>query len=63
MRRELADEFEFSTLMWFDGLGAIKAFVGEDHEVSHVPTPARAVLSRFETRAAHFEVLERPPQH
>jgi hypothetical protein len=62
MLRELTDEFEFSTLMWFDGLDAIKAFMGEDYEVSRVPAPARAVLLRFDARAAHFEVLERRPQ-
>ena len=63
MRRELEHEFEFSTLMWFDGLNAIKAFMGEDYEVSHVPEAARAALSRFDARAAHFNVLERRPQN
>lgn len=62
MRRELADEFEFTTLMWFDSLDAVKAFMGEDYAVSHVPPQARAVLSRFDERAAHFDVLERKPQ-
>ena len=62
MRRELKDEFEFSTLTWLDGLDAIKAFIGDDYESSHVPAPAQAVLSRFDARAAHFEVLERRPQ-
>ena len=59
MRRELGDEVEFQTLMWFDSLDAIRAFVGEDYAVSHVPAAARAVLSRFDDRAAHFEVLDR----
>ena len=38
MRRDLEEEFEFSTLMWFDSLDAVRAFIGEDYEVSHVPT-------------------------
>ena len=59
MRRDLGDEVEFQTLMWFDSLDAIKAFMGEDYAVSHVPDAARAVLSRFDERAAHFEVLDR----
>ncbi len=37
MRRDLGDEVEFQTLMWFDSLDAIKAFMGEDYAVSHVP--------------------------
>ncbi len=62
MRRPANDEVEFQTLMWFDSLDAIRAFVGEDHTVSHVPAAARAVLSRFDERAAHFEVLDRREQ-
>lgn len=62
MRRDVGDEVEFQTLMWFDSLDAIIAFVGEDYAVSHVPAAARAVLARFDERAAHFEVLDRRPQ-
>ena len=46
----------------FDDLESIKAFTGEDYAVSHVPAPARAVLSRFDERAAHHEVVDRRPQ-
>ena len=62
MRRDAGGEVEFRTLMWFDSLEAIKAFVGEDYSVSHVPDEARAVLARFDGRAAHFEVLDRREQ-
>jgi antibiotic biosynthesis monooxygenase (ABM) superfamily enzyme len=62
MRRDLGDEVEFQTLMWFDSLDAIIAFMGEDYAVSHVPEAARAVLRRFDSHAAHFEVLDRRPQ-
>ena len=62
MRRDLGGEIEFSTLMWFDSLDSIRAFMGDDLEASHVPAEARAVLSRFDERAAHFEVLDRRPQ-
>ena len=62
MRRELGDEVEFQTLMWFESLDAIIAFVGEDYAVSHVPAAARSVLKRFDSHAAHFEVLDRRPQ-
>ena len=62
MRRELGDKIEFQTLMWFDDLDAVKAFVGEDYAVSHVPAAARAVLARFDERAAHYEVIDRREQ-
>ena len=62
MKRDLGDEIEFQTLMWFDGLDAIKAFIGEDYSVSHVPAAAQAVLARFDERAAHFDVLDRREQ-
>lgn len=62
MRRELGDEIEFQTLMWFDSLDSIKAFMGEDYAASHVPNAARAVLKRFESHSAHYEVVDRRTQ-
>jgi antibiotic biosynthesis monooxygenase (ABM) superfamily enzyme len=62
MKRDLGDEIEFATMMWFDSLDSIKAFVGEDCSVSHVPDAARAVLERFDERAAHYEVIDRREQ-
>ena len=62
MKRDLAGEIEFQTLMWFDSVDAIRAFMGEDYDVSHVPAAAQAVLSRFDERAAHFELLDRREQ-
>ena len=40
-RRDLHEEVEFTTIMWFDNPEAVKAFVGTDHEVAHVPASAR----------------------
>jgi antibiotic biosynthesis monooxygenase (ABM) superfamily enzyme len=62
MRRDLDGEIEFQTLMWFDDLDAIKAFMGEDYTLSHVPPEARAVLNSFDDRASHFEVIDRREQ-
>jgi antibiotic biosynthesis monooxygenase (ABM) superfamily enzyme len=62
MKRDLGNEVEFQTLMWFDSLDAIRAFIGEDYSVSHVPAAARAVLERFDERAAHFEVIDQRHQ-
>ena len=62
VRREVEDGFEFATIMWFEDLDAIRAFMGEDYETAHVPERARAVLSRFDERSAHYEVLDRRAQ-
>jgi hypothetical protein len=62
LRQELGNEVEFTTLMWFDSLDNVGAFMGEDYSVSHVPSAARAVLARFDERAAHCEVIDRRPQ-
>src|SRR4030042_4592544 len=55
-RRNLGDEVEFVTVMWFDSVEAVRAFAGEDYEVAVVPPKARALLSRFDARSQHYEV-------
>ena len=62
MRRDLDGEIEFQTMMWFDDLASVRAFMGEDYERSHVPAEARAVLNSFDDRAAHYEVIDRRDQ-
>ena len=62
LRRYVGDEVEFATIMWFDDLAAVKAFVGEDHGIAHVPAAARVILSRYDERAAHYDVFDRRDQ-
>jgi len=59
LRRELTNEVEFVTIMWFDDLKAVRAFAGEDYEVAVVPPHARALLSRFDERSQHYAVEEK----
>ena len=60
LRRIVGDEVEFTTIMWFDSLDSVKAFMGDDYEVAHVPAQARAVLSRFDERSQHYDALLEP---
>jgi hypothetical protein len=60
-RREADGEVEFVTIMWFDSLDAVRAFAGKNYEVAVVPPRARAVLSRFDPIAAHYETPVAPP--
>jgi len=62
IRRERESDVEFATLMWFDSLESVKAFMGDDYAVAHVPDAARAVLSDFDKRSTHYEVLDRREQ-
>jgi hypothetical protein len=48
------------TLTLFESLEAVRAFAGTDHEVAVVPPEARALLSRFDERSAHFDVVSKP---
>jgi len=57
LKMEHGDEIEFTTLMWFDSLDSVRAFMGEDYSVSHVPSEARAVLKHFDARAVHHSLL------
>jgi len=55
-RRDLENEVEFITLMWFESLDAVRVFAGEDYEVAVVPPKARELLLRFDARSQHYEV-------
>jgi len=55
-RRNVGEEVEFVTLMWFESIEAVRTFAGEDYEVAVVPPKARAILSRYDARSQHYEV-------
>ena len=56
LRRDVGDEVEFITIMWFDSIEAVRAFAGEDYELAVVPPKARALLARFDACSQHYEV-------
>jgi hypothetical protein len=55
-RRNIDDEVEFITVMWFDSIDAVHIFAGEDYETAVVPPKARELLSRFDARSQHYDV-------
>lgn len=61
VRRDLGTDVEFVTVMWFDSLDAVRAFAGDRYEIAVVPPKARALLSRFDERSAHYETIVPPP--
>jgi heme-degrading monooxygenase HmoA len=60
LRGEVEDGVEFVTLTLFESMDAVRAFAGEDHEVAVVPAEARRLLSRFDQRSRHYEVVIEP---
>jgi heme-degrading monooxygenase HmoA len=58
LRRDVGREVEFVTIMLFDTLDAVREFAGQDYEAAVVPEKARAVLSHFDERSQHYELIE-----
>ena len=56
LRREAGGEVEFSTVMWFESLDAVRTFAGPTYEQAVVPPAARALLSHFDATSAHYDV-------
>jgi heme-degrading monooxygenase HmoA len=57
LRRNLADETEFITLMMFDSIESVKTFAGENYQTAVVPDKARKLLKRFDATSQHYEVI------
>ena len=55
-RRDLGHEIEFITILFFDTLDDIKALTGPDYETAVIPAERKQHLSRFDTKAAHYDV-------
>ncbi len=57
MRRTLpGGDVEFITMILWDSLDDVKAVAGPDYETAVIPQERRQYLSRFDARAAHYEV-------
>lgn len=56
LRRTAGSEVEFITILLWDSIEAIRAVAGPEYERAVVPEERRKVLSRFDCKAAHYEV-------
>lgn len=59
LRRAEEKEVEFVTLTFFESLEAVKAFAGAAYETAVVPPEARQLLSRYDEKARHYELIEK----
>jgi antibiotic biosynthesis monooxygenase (ABM) superfamily enzyme len=60
LRRDAGGEVEFVVINFFESLHAVRAFAGDHYETAVFEPEAMALLSRFEPKAAHFEVIANP---
>jgi antibiotic biosynthesis monooxygenase (ABM) superfamily enzyme len=60
LRRDESVEVAFVTLTRFDDLEAVRAFAGDDYETPLIEPTARALLSRHDERAQHYETKSVP---
>ncbi|MGH8940526.1 MAG: antibiotic biosynthesis monooxygenase family protein, partial [Actinomycetes bacterium] len=56
LRRQDGDEVVFTSITFFTGMDAVRAFAGADHELAVVEDAARRALTRWDERVAHHEV-------
>jgi heme-degrading monooxygenase HmoA len=56
LRRNSGDDVEFVTIILWESIDAVRAVAGPDFEKAVIPEERRPYLSRYEDRAAHYEV-------
>ncbi|NJW52007.1 antibiotic biosynthesis monooxygenase [Salinimicrobium oceani] len=57
LQREIDEEVEFTTMIWFSDLAAVKKLTGEDFETAFIPEEARALLSHFDEKVRHSHLI------
>jgi heme-degrading monooxygenase HmoA len=60
LRRRCGKEIEFITVMLWDSFEALREFTGPDYEQAIVPMERRKLLSHYDERSAHYEILIKP---
>lgn len=61
LRREAPNnEVEFITITHFTDIHAVKAFAGEDYERAVIAPGATKLLTHYDERSAHYEILLTP---
>jgi heme-degrading monooxygenase HmoA len=56
LRQGNGQEVMFTSITYFTGLDAVRAFAGDEYEQAVVEETARQALSRWEERVSHHEV-------
>ena len=57
LKRVSETEVEFVTIMLWDSIDDIRSVAGENYEIPILPENRRHLLTRFEERASHYEIV------
>ena len=57
LRRMAGGEVEFITIILWDSIDAVKKVAGPDYETAVIPQERRQYLSRFDDKAAHYDIV------
>jgi antibiotic biosynthesis monooxygenase (ABM) superfamily enzyme len=58
LRRNVGDEVEFITIIFFDSLDDLRALAGDDYEKAIIPDDRLPLLSHYDKTAAHYDVVK-----
>ena len=58
LMRHHDNEVEFITVMTFDSLQCVIEFQGPDYENCYVPEAAQRVLSRWDRKSQHYDLID-----
>lgn len=56
LRRQLGGEVQFTSITFFEDLGAVRGFAGDHYEHAVVEPAAQRALSRWDETVSHHEV-------
>jgi len=57
LRRDMGSEIEFVMILLWDSIDALRAAAGHaDYETAIIPEERRKYLSRYDAKAAHYQV-------
>jgi len=56
LRRQIENETEFITTMWFDSIDSVINFAGKNYEDAVVTEKAQMIISRFDKQSQHYDV-------
>jgi heme-degrading monooxygenase HmoA len=57
LRREVNNEVEFITIMWFATMDAVKKFAGENFSKAVIYEKAKPLLTGYDEESQHYEVI------
>src|SRR5690242_12873925 len=60
LRRDAGGEVEFVTITMFESMEAVRAFAGADWEKPVIHPEAERLLTRYDDRSVHYELLMAP---